>query len=48
MTQPHLDNESVAREIADKLRNVPGVSYTDIALKAADNGRQALAIKVGT
>ncbi|XP_077297658.1 vacuolar protein sorting 16 [Arctopsyche grandis] len=46
VTQPHLDNESVAREIADKLRNVPGVSYTDIALKAADNGRQALAIKI--
>lgn len=46
VTQPHLDNESAAREIGDKLRNVPGVSYTTIAMKAAEKGRKALAIKV--
>lgn len=46
VTQPHLDNESAAREIGEKLRNVPGVSYTTIAKKAAEKGRKALAIKI--
>ncbi|CAH1635593.1 unnamed protein product [Spodoptera littoralis] len=46
VTQPHLDNESAAREIGDKLRNVPGISYTTIAMKAAEKGRKALAIKI--
>lgn len=46
VTQPHLDNESAAREIGEKLRNVPGISYTTIAMKAAEKGRKALAIKI--
>ncbi|KAI8421023.1 hypothetical protein MSG28_008153 [Choristoneura fumiferana] len=46
VTQPHLDNESAAREIGEKLRNVPGISYTTIAKKASDKGRKALAIKI--
>ncbi|KPJ12917.1 Vacuolar protein sorting-associated protein 16-like [Papilio machaon] len=46
VTQPHLDNESAAREIGEKLRNVPGISYATIAMKAAEKGRKALAIKI--
>ncbi|XP_075976244.1 vacuolar protein sorting 16 [Anticarsia gemmatalis] len=46
VTQPDLDNESAAREIGEKLRNVPGISYTTIAMKAAEKGRKALAIKI--
>lgn len=46
VTQPHLDNESAAREIGEKLRGVPGISYTMIAMKAAEKGRKALAIKI--
>ncbi|XP_048477907.1 vacuolar protein sorting-associated protein 16 homolog [Plutella xylostella] len=46
VTQPHLDNESAAREIGEKLRGVAGVSYATIAMKAADKGRKALAIKI--
>ncbi|GBP47948.1 Vacuolar protein sorting-associated protein 16 homolog [Eumeta japonica] len=45
VTQPHLDFESTAREIGEKLRHVPGVLYTTIAMKAAEKGRKALAIK---
>ncbi|XP_059053540.1 vacuolar protein sorting-associated protein 16 homolog [Achroia grisella] len=46
VTQPHTDNESAAREIGDKLRNVPGISYSTIAMKAAEKGRKSLAIKI--
>lgn len=46
VSQPHLDNESAARVIGERLRNVPGVSYTKIAEKAAEKGRTALAIKI--
>ncbi|XP_068623324.1 vacuolar protein sorting-associated protein 16 homolog [Battus philenor] len=46
VTQPHLDNESAAREIGEKLRNIPGISYATIAMKAAEKGRKALAIKI--
>ncbi|KAJ2947401.1 hypothetical protein O0L34_g17178 [Tuta absoluta] len=46
VSQPHLDNESAAREIGEKLRNVPGVSYATIAMKAAEKGRKSLAIKI--
>ncbi|XP_034828699.1 vacuolar protein sorting-associated protein 16 homolog [Maniola hyperantus] len=46
VTQPHLDNESAAREIGEKLRNIPGISYSTIAMKAAEKGRKALAIKI--
>ena len=47
MRQTQLDREQVARDIADKLGYAPGVSYSDIAMKAADCGRKQLAIKVG-
>ncbi|CAG2064743.1 unnamed protein product, partial [Timema podura] len=43
--QTQLDREQVAREIADKLGYAPGVSYSEIAKKAADCGRTQLAIK---
>ncbi|XP_061385119.1 vacuolar protein sorting-associated protein 16 homolog [Danaus plexippus] len=46
VTQPHLDNESAAREIGEKLKNIPGISYSTIAMKAAEKGRKALAIKI--
>ncbi|XP_026330192.1 vacuolar protein sorting-associated protein 16 homolog [Hyposmocoma kahamanoa] len=46
VTQPHLDNETAAREIGEKLRNVPGISYAKIAMKAAEKGRKSLAIKI--
>jgi hypothetical protein len=45
--QTQLDREQVARDIADKLGYAPGVSYSEIALKAADCGRKQRAIKVG-
>ncbi|XP_069702504.1 vacuolar protein sorting-associated protein 16 homolog [Periplaneta americana] len=44
--QTQLDREQVARDIADKLGYAPGVSYSDIAMKAADCGRMQLAIKL--
>jgi hypothetical protein len=44
--QTQLDREQVARDIADKLGYAPGVSYSEIAMKAADCGRKQLAIKV--
>lgn len=45
--QTQLDKEQIAEEIAHKLGYAPGVSYSEIALKAADCGRIQLAIKVG-
>ncbi|KAJ9598585.1 hypothetical protein L9F63_010714 [Diploptera punctata] len=44
--QTQLDREQVARDIADKLGYAPGVSYSEIAMKAADCGRKQLAIKL--
>nr|CAD7406570.1 unnamed protein product [Timema poppensis] len=44
--QTQLDREQVARDIADKLGYAPGVSYSEIAKKAADCGRTQLAIKL--
>lgn len=41
-----MDKEQIAEEIADKLGYTPGVSYSEIAVKAADCGRKQLAIKV--
>ncbi|XP_031845297.1 vacuolar protein sorting 16 [Nomia melanderi] len=43
--QTQLDKE-VAEEIADKLGYAPGVSYSEIAKRAADCGRKQLAIKL--
>lgn len=44
--QTQLDKEQIAEEIADKLGYAPGVSYSEIAIKAADCGRKQLAIKL--
>ena len=40
------DDEVIARAIADKLGDTPGVSYSDIARKALECGRTDLAIRV--
>ncbi|XP_012286642.1 vacuolar protein sorting-associated protein 16 homolog [Orussus abietinus] len=44
--QTQLDKEQIAEEIADKLGYAPGVSYSEIAITAADCGRKQLAIKL--
>ena len=44
--QTDIDDEQLAREIAAKLGDTPGISYTEIASNALDQGRTALAIKV--
>eukprot|EP00794_Sanderia_malayensis_P003165 gene3165-3634_t len=44
--QIDIDDEQLAREIAAKLGDSPGISYTEIASNALDRGRTALAIKV--
>ncbi|RWS09868.1 vacuolar protein sorting-associated protein 16-like protein [Dinothrombium tinctorium] len=44
--QVQLDDEQVAREIAEKLGYTTGISYSDIACKAIDFGRTHLAIKL--
>ncbi len=41
-----MDDESVARAIAQKLGDTPGVSYSEIANKALECGRTELAIRV--
>jgi len=46
VSQTHLQDEIVAREIANKLGQAPGISYTDIANKAIDAHRNQLALKV--
>ncbi|KAL1140171.1 hypothetical protein AAG570_000103 [Ranatra chinensis] len=44
--QTSIGKDQIAREIADKLGRNEGVSYTAIAMKAADCGRTELAIKL--
>ncbi|XP_046492707.1 vacuolar protein sorting-associated protein 16 homolog [Neodiprion pinetum] len=44
--QTQLDKEQIAEEIADKLGYAPGVSYSEIAIEAANCGRKQLAIKL--
>ncbi|XP_015590032.1 vacuolar protein sorting-associated protein 16 homolog [Cephus cinctus] len=44
--QTVLDKEQIAEEIADKLGYAPGVSYSEIAMRAADYGRKQLAVKL--
>ncbi|KAB0802860.1 hypothetical protein PPYR_05046 [Photinus pyralis] len=46
VSQPQLDEESVAREIANKFGYASGISYSDIATTAANCGRKQLAIKL--
>lgn len=44
--QDTVDEHQLAREIAEKLGNTPGISYTEIATKAYERGKSALAIKL--
>lgn len=46
VSQSHLEEETVAREIADKLGYTPGISYSEIASTSAEFGRKKLAVKV--
>ena len=44
--QTNIDDEAVARSIALKLGDTPGVSYSEIANKAIECGRTQLAVRV--
>ncbi len=44
--QTNKDDEDIAKAIAAKLKDTPGISYTEIASKALDCGRTQLAIRV--
>lgn len=46
VSQSHLEEESVAREIAEKLGYSSGISYSEIASTASAYGRRKLAIKL--
>lgn len=46
MSQSQLEEETVAREIAEKLGYTSGISYSEIASTASEYGRKKLAIKV--
>ncbi|KAF5302481.1 hypothetical protein FQR65_LT08571 [Abscondita terminalis] len=46
VSQPQLDEECVAREIANKFGYASGISYSEIASTAAQCGRKQLAIKL--
>ncbi|KAL1505520.1 hypothetical protein ABEB36_005068 [Hypothenemus hampei] len=46
VTQSQTEEETVAREIAEKLGYSSGVSYREIAEKASDYGKNKLAIKL--
>ncbi len=44
--QTSVDDESIARAIAQKLGDTPGVSYSEVANRAIECGRTELAIRV--
>lgn len=44
--QDNIDDDQIAKSIAEKVGDSPGISYTEIASKALDRGRTALAIKL--
>ena len=46
MQQTNVDDESIARAIAQKLGDTPGVSYSEVANRAIECGRTDLAIRV--
>lgn len=46
VAQTHLDEDAVAREIADKIGRTPTVSFREIAHTAASRGRTRLAIRL--
>lgn len=45
--QDDINDNLLAKKIAEKIGESPGISYTEIASKALDRGRTSLAIKVG-
>jgi len=44
--QKHEDEDKLARAISQKLMDVPGVSFSEIASQALENGRKQLAVKL--
>ncbi|XP_059140490.1 vacuolar protein sorting-associated protein 16 homolog [Physella acuta] len=44
--QKHVDEENLARAISQKLVDVPGVSFSEIASQALKNGRKQLAVRL--
>ncbi|XP_035827127.1 vacuolar protein sorting-associated protein 16 homolog [Aplysia californica] len=44
--QKHEDEEKLARAISQKLLDVPGVSFSEIASQALEHGRKQLAVKL--
>lgn len=46
MQQDTVDDDQLAKEIAERLGDTPGISYTEIATKAFERGKTAIAIKV--
>ncbi|XP_047136937.2 vacuolar protein sorting-associated protein 16 homolog isoform X1 [Hydra vulgaris] len=44
--QADIADELLAKNIAEKLKNAPGISYADIATKAYERGRTELALKL--
>ena len=44
--QTYIDDEQVAKDIVNKLGYAPGISYSEIANKAIEIGRNNLAIKL--
>lgn len=44
--QPHINEETLAKEISYKLGYTNGISYSEIASSAANNGRKELAMKL--
>ncbi|XP_066928946.1 vacuolar protein sorting-associated protein 16 homolog [Clytia hemisphaerica] len=44
--QDTVDENQLAREIHNKLRDTPGISFTEIATKAYNRGKSALAIEL--
>ena len=41
-----MNDEQLAQQIAQKLGDTRGISYTEIASRAIDSGRKELAIRV--
>lgn len=44
--ESEANQEKCAMDIANKLGDTPGISYSEIANKAVENGKRELAIKV--
>ncbi|XP_044761312.1 vacuolar protein sorting-associated protein 16 homolog [Coccinella septempunctata] len=46
VNQSQMEEETVAREIAEKLGYTPGISYSEVAYAAAECGKKKIAIKL--